>query len=122
MSRSSRWLILPLLILALGVATLSSAAPEPPSAATFLATLSNNPPPCLAGSQASVATPEIPLQVPEPEPRVIYPDCGVFCSDPSCSGLRARDLCQTGTGATGRCTAVNQVCTGEALHSPCFCR
>lgn len=121
MSRSPRWLILPLLLLALGAAAPASAAPEPPSAATFLATLSDTPP-CLAEGQASVPAPELPLQVPEAQNRVIYPDCGYYCSDVSCGGRPTLAQCTTETGAAGFCKGVNQVCSGEPMHSPCFCK
>lgn len=117
MCRSSRWIVLPLLLLALCGATPSSATPTAPSAAEFLAELSA--PPCRTEGQAEL--PEIPSLVPEPEQRVIYPNCGVACSDTRCSGQATGSACTLAGGAPGFCKAVNQVCPNEIQRSPCTC-
>lgn len=120
MCRTSRWIALPLLLLALFVAAPSSAAPAAPamsSTAEFLAELSA--PPCLAEGQASL--PELPSLVPEPERRVIYPDCGVNCSDTYCSGQPTGSSCTLAGGVPGWCKAANQVCPNEIRRSPCTC-
>ncbi|HJX28844.1 MAG TPA: hypothetical protein VJ885_13110 [Thermoanaerobaculia bacterium] len=115
MCRTSRWLALPLLLLALFVAAPSHAMPAAPSAAEFLAELSA--PPCLAGAQTDFS--ELPSLV--PERRVIYPDCGVACSDTRCSGQRTGSACTLAGGVPGFCKAANQVCLNEPARSPCTC-
>ena len=113
----SRWIALPLLLLVVCGATPSSATPAAPSAAEFLAELSA--PPCLTEGQADL--PEIPHLTPEPEKRVIYPDCGVACSDTRCSGQPTGSACTLAGGAPGWCKAANQVCPNEIQRSPCTC-
>jgi hypothetical protein len=117
MCRTSRWIALPLLLLALFVAAPSSAAPAAPSAAEFLAELSA--PPCLAEGQADL--PEIPSPVPEPERRIVYLNCGDHCSDRRCSGLPTTSECILESGALGWCKPVKQVCPNEVQRSPCTC-
>lgn len=117
MSRTSCWLALSLVLVSLIAASPVSAAPDAPSTVAFLAELSAESP-CLAEAQTPVL--EIPELFPEPEKRVIYPDCGVFCSDGQCSGRAVGDSCTVG-GAPGWCKGFNQVCPNEPRRSPCTC-
>lgn len=118
MSCSRRWFALSLLSLVLFAPVPSYASPEAPQA-DFLTELLAAETPCKAQEQASLS--EVPLLLPEPSPRVIYPDCGVFCSDSRCSGQRNGVSCVTVAGEPGWCKGQNTVCSNEPFRSPCFC-
>ncbi|HYG64135.1 MAG TPA: hypothetical protein VEL74_16285 [Thermoanaerobaculia bacterium] len=118
MSRISRWSLLGLcLVLALGMALPSQAAPASTSNALFLAELSEQAP-CQLEPSSLVAKPD------ENKPvfKVIYPDCGDLCSDTRCAGKPTLSQCTTASGQPGFCHAVNQVCPNEPRRSPCTCR
>ncbi len=118
MPHASRWLTLSLCpVLLLVLAVRSHAAPAPPSASAFLASLAAEPP-CRANSAAS-SVPGVP-QNPAPEFRVIYPNCGFNCSDSGCSGAYDGDSCYDSTGRQGTCVPNNTYC-GEPQRSPCTC-
>ena len=96
-----------------------NAAPAPPSTAAFLATLADKPPCEASGENAPT---DIPLQTPEPTLRVLYPDCGVFCSEYQCQGSYYQDSCLDQFDQPGRCVPRNLVCPNEPFHSPCWCK
>lgn len=58
---------------------------------------------------------------PAPTFMEIYPICGVFCSEETCSGLQPMDPCRTSTGVDGYCEPHNALCPNELRHSPCTC-
>jgi hypothetical protein len=120
MSRVSHRLVfaLCLALLFLAQARLNAAATAP-SPEAFLATLSDKPP-CEASSNGDAPI-DIALQAPEPTLRVLYPDCGVFCSEYQCSGGYYQESCTTATDKPGRCVPRNVVCPNEPMHSPCTC-
>ena len=91
-----------------------------PSTAAFLATLSDKPP-CEASSNGN-ALADLPSQAPDPMLRVLYPDCGVFCSEYRCSGGYYQESCTDDLDRPGRCVPKNVVCPNEPMHSPCWCK
>ena len=94
-----------------------------PSTEAFLATLSDKPP-CEASSSGNAPV-DLPSLTPAPMPRVLYPDCGVRCSEYQCSGGTTRNPAPTrwtGRGAvsprtksarTSRCIRLAGVRPGE---------
>jgi hypothetical protein len=94
-------------------------APAPPSTAAFLATLADKPPCEASGENAPT---DIPLQTPDPTLRVLYPDCGNFCSVYQCQGGYYQESCLDEFDQPGRCVPKNVVCPNEPFHSPCWCK
>jgi len=90
------------------------------STEAFLATLSDKPP-CEASGSGNAPV-DLPTQAPDPVLRVIYPDCGVFCSEYQCSGAYYQDSCLDASDKPGRCVPRNLVCPNEPFHSPCWCK
>ena len=91
-----------------------------PSTEAFLATLSDKPP-CEASSNGN-ALADLPSLAPDPMLRVLYPDCGVFCSEYQCSGGYYQESCTDASDRPGRCVPRNVVCPNEPMHSPCWCK
>jgi hypothetical protein len=118
MSRvSQRSSLLLCLVLLFALAVRLNAAPAPPSASAFLASLAGEPS-CQARSAAS-SVPGVP-QNPAPVYRTIFQDCGFACSEPACSGARNGDICFDDFGQQGTCVANNTFCR-EIRRSPCTC-
>jgi hypothetical protein len=120
MPHASRWLTLSLCLALLSpLAVRLNAAPASPSTSAFLAALAGQPA-CGSSSETSSSVQGVP-QNPSPTFRVIYPDCGYYCSDSACSGAYSSDPCYSDLGQWGRCVPNNTFC-GEPQRSPCICR
>ena len=104
------------LVLALAAVAHAATLPTLSPAAVFLAGLSS-----AAPCPAKLAPPVTGDKTPAPQPMVIYMNCGVNCSDYSCSGAQAGDLCDADGGTLGTCHPHNAICPGEVQHSPCTC-
>ena len=120
MSRVSCRLTFALCLVLLFIAQARLNAAAAPSTEAFLATLSDKPP-CEASSSGN-APADLPSQAPAPVLRVLYLDCGVFCSEYQCSGGYYQDPCLDASDQPGRCVPRNAVCPNEPLHSPCWCK
>lgn len=90
-----------------------------PSTEAFLATLSDKP--CEASSSGNAQV-DLPSLTPAPMLRVLYPDCGVRCSEYQCSGGYYQESCTDSLDRPGRCVPKNEVCPNEPMHSPCWCK
>jgi hypothetical protein len=102
-------------LLALAAAIRAETIAAPPTVA-FLAGLSTD-----ASCQGVIAAPTTGDMQPAPVFMEIYPICGVFCSEETCSGLQPLDPCLTRTGVDGYCAPHNALCPNELRHSPCTC-
>jgi len=120
MSRVPCRLTFALCLVLLFIAQARLNAATAPSTEAFLTTLSDKPP-CEASSSGNAPV-DLPSLTPAPMLRVLYPDCGVHCSDSQCSGGRYQDSCTDALNRPGRCVPVNDPCPNEPLHSPCFCK
>ena len=102
----------------------AATAPSAPSTEAFLATLSDKP--CEASSSGNAPVDAsvvgLPSLTPAPMPRVLYPDCGVRCSEYQCSGGYYQESCTDALDRPGRCVPKNEVCPNEPMHSPCWCK
>jgi hypothetical protein len=120
MSRVSCRLTFALCLVLLFTAQARLNAATAPSTEAFLATLSDKSP-CEASSSGNAPV-DLPSQTPTPILRVLYPNCGVFCSEYQCSGGYYQDPCLDASDQPGRCVPRNLVCPNEPLHSPCWCK
>jgi hypothetical protein len=118
MSRVSHRVVFALCLALLFIAQARLNAATGSSTAAFLATLSS---PCEASSNGNAPV-DLPLQAPAPTLRVLYPDCGVFCSEYQCSGGYYQESCLDAADKPGRCVPKNVVCPNEPFHSPCWCK
>ena len=120
MSRVSCRLTFALCLVLLFIAQARLNAATAPSTEAFLSTLSDKPP-CEASSSGN-APAALPSQAPAPILRVLYPNCGIFCSEYQCSGAYYQDSCLDASDRPGRCVPKNLVCPNEPMHSPCWCK
>lgn len=119
MPRSCRLLTLTFLICSVAALPLNAApVPDPAPVPTpdFLAELTA---PTSCPVQNVSVVPQTAPRIPEPEARIIYPDCG-SCSDMICSGKRTLSACTTSTGQAGTCVGYNIRCA-EPGTSKCLC-
>lgn len=120
MSRVACRLPLALCLALLFIAQARLDAATAPATEAFLATLSAKPP-CEASSSGNAPV-ALPSLTPAPIQRVLYPDCGTFCSEYQCSGGYYQESCTDASNRPGRCVPRNEVCPNEPLHSPCWCK
>lgn len=120
MPRVSCRLLFALCLALLFIAQARLNAATAPSTEAFLATLSDKPP-CEASSSGNAPV-DLPSLTPDPTPRVLYPDCGVRCSEYQCSGAYYQESCTDASDRPGRCVPKNEVCPNEPMHSPCWCK
>jgi hypothetical protein len=120
MSRISGRLPFALCLVFLFIAQARLNAAATPSTEAFLATLAGKPA-CEAASSGNAPV-DLPTQAPAPTLRVLYPDCGNFCSEYQCQGGYYQDPCLTELDQPGRCVPRNVVCPNEPFHSPCTCK